>query len=117
MSTPADIVHTREAMIARGGYGYLSKAVERFIPLNRIVVLTPVPACPEWATYATVGGPCAIEVKYSRDDDVYLAFNAAGVINESRKRGDAYIHAFVEPDRDEVGAGARLTPLGEGEAR
>jgi hypothetical protein len=117
MSTPVDIVHTREAMIARGGYGYLSKAVERFIPLDRIVVLIPVPACPEWGMYATTDDPCPIEVKYSRDDDVYLAFNAASVIDESRKRGDVYIRAFVEPDRDEVGLGARLTPLGEGEAR
>jgi hypothetical protein len=108
VTAPDHELHTREAMIARGAYGYLNKAFECCIPLDRTVVLTPVPACAAWGTYATVGGRCSIEVKYSREDDVYLAFNAAGVIEEARKRGDTHIRAFVEPDGADIGAGARF---------
>jgi hypothetical protein len=99
----SDRVHTREMMIARGAYGYLDKAVERYVALDRVVVLTPAPACADWGTYAAAGGPDLIELKYSRDEQAYLAFSAETVIGRARERGDKYIHAFVEPDEGDVG--------------
>jgi hypothetical protein len=104
MTSPlSDRVHTREMMIARGAYGYLDKALERYVALDRVVVLTPAPACADWGTYAVAGGPDLIELKYSREEQVYLAFSAETVIGRARERGDKYIHAFVEPDDGDVG--------------
>ncbi|MFZ0838695.1 MAG: hypothetical protein WAM77_14655 [Xanthobacteraceae bacterium] len=104
MRSLPDTVHTREGMIARGAYGYLDNALERYVPLERIIVLTPAPACADWGTYRAVGGLAAIELKYSREEQAYLAFNAQSVIVRARQRGDQYIRAFVEPDEGDVGA-------------
>jgi hypothetical protein len=104
MRSLPDTVHTREAMIARGAYGYLDNALERYVPLERIIVLTPAPACADWGTYTALGGPVVIELKYLREEQAYLAFNAKTVIDRARQRGDRCIRAFIEPDGGDAGA-------------
>ena len=100
-----DVLRSREDMLARGAYGYLHKAVERYVPLDKVQVLTGDPACAQWGTYS-VTGAYALEVKYAKDEDVYLAFNAVSVVRQARKRGERYVRAFVEPDDDDIGASA-----------
>lgn len=107
-----DLIRSREYMLAHGAYGYLHKAVERYVPVAKVQVLTVDPACPQWATYSTAAS--ALELKYSREDDVYLAFNAASIVRRARERGERYVRAFVEPDGGEIGASAhRRLPPGE----
>ena len=93
-------------MIARGAYGFLHKALERYVPVDRIVLLNVDPVCERWGSYAGAPGECVIEVKYSREDDAYLAFNANNVVRDALEHGDRYIRAFVEPDAGEIGSRA-----------
>jgi hypothetical protein len=96
---------SREDMLARGAYGYLHKALERYVPLDKVQVLTGDPACETWGTYSLTD-MAALEVKYAREDDVYIAFNAASIVRQARTRGERYIRAFVEPDGKDIGPSA-----------
>jgi hypothetical protein len=101
----SEVLFGRDEMLARGAYGYLHKALERYIPLDKIIVLAADPVCTDWCGYSLVKVR-TIEVVYSSEDQAYLAFNAGSVMREARERGERYIHAFVEPDGGCVGADA-----------
>ena len=103
-----DAYLTQEQMIARGAYGYLTHAQERYIPVAKITVLVSEPACVEWGNY---GGDTktarAIEAKYSFEEDSYLVFNGAQLVKDAERNGIDFVRAFVEPDRGSMGDAAR----------
>src|SRR5262245_61580231 len=89
---------TQEEMIRRGAYGFLGRAVECEIPVEKVVQTSPEPACDSWGAYLHAGSRQPIEVKYTRDEDAYLLFAGLALLKEARERGDSHLPAFVEPD-------------------
>jgi hypothetical protein len=95
-------------MIARGAYGFLSRAYEWRIPVDRIVMLLPDPACEDWGAYRHGDEDQPIEVKYSAEDDAFLLFTGNRRLKEAAGRGEQHIHAFVEVAADQLDAARRL---------
>ena len=89
---------TREQMIARGAYGFLTHAVEQAIPLCKVESMLTSPACPAWGGYGGVGGRSPVEVKYAAEADVYLLFAGIDLVDAARRQGVEWLWAFVEPD-------------------
>lgn len=99
---------TREEMISRGAYGFLGRAYEGDIPVSKVVKLGPEPTCQLWGAYSHAGPGHPVEVKYSKDDDVYLLFAGGVRLKAAITRGETYVAAFIEPDNGEVGESALL---------
>lgn len=96
---------SRETMVGRGAYGYLSMAVECEVPVDLVEVLSPLPVCPNWGTYSTVDVESRIvEMKYSVEDDRYLLFSGAACLDAAKRAGQRTIRAFVEPDQGKIGS-------------
>jgi hypothetical protein len=108
MTNPRSTSITQEEMIRLGAYGFLGRAYECDIPLDKVVQTSPEPACEDWGAYSHSGAGQPIEVKYDKNEDVYLLFAGLALVRDARERGDQYLPAFVEPDDGEIGAGARL---------
>jgi hypothetical protein len=92
--------HSKAEMIARGAGGHLSKSYERWIPLDRIDGLEPVPANNESEDDEYhAGHPVTqpIEVQYDADLDVYMLYAGNHRVAQARANGDSHILAFVEP--------------------
>ena len=90
-------------MIGRGAYGFLTRACECIIPVDKVIPLLPDPVCEEWGAYRHGGEDQPIEVQYSREDDGYLLYAGNLRLREAMERGEQTIRAFVEADRGEVG--------------
>ena len=93
-------------MIRSGAYGFLNRAYDCDIPLRKVVLLTPEPACETWAAYPHAEKEQPVEVKYSREEKAYLVFAGTRRVKDAIQRGDRYLPAFVEADAGEIGAAA-----------
>ena len=103
---------SREDMVNRGAYGFLSMGVECEVPIKKIVALTSGRACENWGTYSAVAKDHRVmEAKYSAEDDVFLLFNGARCLEEANEAGIQWIRAFVEPDQGSLGPVSKI--LGE----
>ena len=98
---------TQEEMIRRGAYGFLGRAVECDVPVGKVVQTSPETACASWGAYSHAGPDQPIEVKYDREEDVYLLFAGLSRLKDALVRGESHMPAFVEPDDGEIGAAAR----------
>jgi hypothetical protein len=99
---------TREQMIARGAYGFLSRAYEWMIPVDTVVTLLPDPVCADWGAYRHGDEAQPIEVKYSAEEETFLLFAGNLRLKEAVDRGDRHIRAFVEVEADQLDAALRL---------
>ena len=109
--TPSpDEMLSQEEMIDRGAYGFLSRACECNIPVEKVIQLLPDPVCEEWGAYRHCGEDQPIEVQYSREEDGYLLYAGNLRLREAIERGEQTIRAFVEADRGQVGPVVRLLP-------
>lgn len=94
--------YTQAEMLAMGSDGHLGRAFMRYIPLERLDGLEPVPSNNESddGQYHS-GKPITqpIEVQYDQDLDVYMVFGGNHRIAQARANGQTHILAFVEPDR------------------
>ena len=98
---------TQEEMIRRGAYGFLGRAVECEVPVGKVVQVITEPASRSWGAYPHAGPDQPVEVKYDRDDDVYLIFAGLPRLKDALARGSTHLRAFVEPDHGEIGTAAR----------
>jgi hypothetical protein len=98
---------TQEEMIRRGAYGFLGRAVECEIPVGKVMQMSPEPACASWGAYSHAGPGQPVEVKYDRNEDVYLLFAGLARLKDALARGDSHLPAFVEPDFGDIGEAAR----------
>jgi hypothetical protein len=94
--------YSKAEMIARGAGGYLSSGYERYIPLDRIDGLEPVPANNEsddgeYHAGRPITDP--IEVQYDADLDLYMLFAGNHRFAQARANMDTHIIAFIEPAR------------------
>ena len=98
---------TQEQMIDRGAYGFLGRAFECDIPVSKVVQVSPEPACERWGAYSHAAPDQPVEVRYDRDEDVYLLFAGLARLKDALARGDTHLPAFVEPDDGEIGPAER----------
>ena len=98
---------TQEEMIRRGAYGFLGRAVECDVPIGKVMLTSPETVCATWGAYSHAGPDQPIEVKYDRDEDVYLLFAGLARLKDALARGQSHMPAFVEPDDGEIGMAAR----------
>lgn len=112
----SSILLTREQMIARGAYGFLHKALEGFVLLEKVIVLVNDPACGDWASYTTSDQSIAIELKYSSEEQRYFAFNGPQIIQDAIDGGATLIRAYIEPDDGDFGSFAFVDPSGLSES-
>lgn len=98
---------TQEEMIRRGAYGFLGRAVECEIPVGKVIQMSPEPACTSWGAYLHAGPSQPVEVKYDRNEGVYLLFAGLARLKDALARGASHLPAFVEPDFGEIGETAR----------
>jgi hypothetical protein len=103
---------TREQMIARGAYGFLSRAYEWLIPVDKVIPLLPDPACEDWGAYRHADERQPIEVSYSAEDDAFLLFVGNPRLNQAIARGERRIRAFVEVEANQFAAAERLAAGG-----
>jgi hypothetical protein len=103
---------TREQMIARGAYGFLSRAYEWMIPVDTVVMLLPDPVCEDWGAYRHGDEGQPIEVKYSAEEGTFLLFAGNIRLKEAVDRGERHIRAFVEVEADQFDAASRLQSSG-----
>ena len=103
-----EISHAK--MIERGADGNLSRAFERYIPLDALDGLEPRPSNNEsddgeYHKGTQITQP--IEVKFDGDNNVYMVYSGNHRIAQARANGQTHILAFVEPDitqaRDYIG--------------
>jgi hypothetical protein len=99
---------TREQIIARGGYGFLSRAHEWTIPVEKVVMLLPDPVCEDWGAYRHGDEQQPIEVQYSAEEGAFLLFAGNRRLKEALDRGHRHIRAFVEVAPDHFDAASRL---------
>ena len=107
MMAPNLVLLTQEEMIRRGAYGFLGRACECEIPVDKVLQVLPEPACENWGAYSHAAPDQPVEVKYVRDEDAYLLFVGLALLKEAVARGELYMPAFVEPDDGEIGSAAR----------
>ena len=94
---------TREQMIARGAYGFLSRAYEWDIPDRKVMMLLPDPVCEDWGAYRHGDEQQPIEVRYSAEEGAFLLFAGNLRLKEAIERGERHIRAFVEVEADQIG--------------
>lgn len=104
--------YSKEEMIARGADGFLSRGYERYIPINKLDGLEPVPANTRTEDGSYQPGEVIeqpIEVAYQTDNDAYMVYGGNHRIAQARANGQTYILAFVEPDGNNAGPSASRT--------
>lgn len=101
-------------MISRGADGNLTKGYERYVPLDKIDGLEPVPTNNEsddglYHPGREIKQP--IEVQYEEAGDLYMLYGGNHRVAQARANGQTHILAFVEPDHasghDYIGTFAR----------
>lgn len=102
--------YSQAEMLERGADGHLSKAYERYIPLEKLDGLEPVPSnnlTDDGEYYAGTKITQPIEVIYDSASDAYIVYGGNHRIAQARANGQTHILAFVEPDtssgRDYIG--------------
>lgn len=101
---------SHQDMLKLGATGSLSRAFERYIPLDKIEGLDPEPST--WGDgYEFKKGEeikSSIEVIYDKDRDVYYLQNGNHRIKQAKVNGDKYIRAFIQPDNGKIGNNVKL---------
>jgi hypothetical protein len=103
---------SKDEMIRRGADGHLSRAFLRYVPIQKLEGLEPVPAASEGMPYIK-GRPITqpIEVRYDAANDYYIVAAGNHRVAQAKLNRDSHILAFVEPDLGEIGATAtRMKP-------
>ncbi len=90
---------SKQQMLARGADGYLTKAVEMHVPLNKVSGLEPTPAG-DYRPGRQITQP--IEVAYDAAQDKYMLYSGNHRVTQAKMNGQATIPAFVEPDKGKV---------------
>jgi hypothetical protein len=98
---------TREEMIARGAYGFLTRGYDWTIPLAAVIPLLPDPACEDWGAYRHGDERQPVEVKYSAEEDAFLLFAGNQRLKDAAGRGERRIRAFVEVEPAQLEAALR----------
>jgi hypothetical protein len=94
-------VISQQEMLALGAGGYLSRAFERFVPINRLDGLEPRPQNNESEDgeyHAGTPITAPIEVSYDRSSDMYTVWAGNHRIAQAIANGQTHIRAFVGPD-------------------
>lgn len=97
---------SKKEMIDRGADGFLSRAHEMDVPLDKLDGLEPVPAADtltgKYAPGREITQP--IEVVYDAATDKYIVYGGNHRIAQARANGQKSIKAFVEPDGGLLGS-------------
>ncbi len=98
---------SRQDLLDRGAGGHLGQALMRYIRLDKIEGLPPIPEASngvayEWGRH--IVDP--IEVTYVAADDRYYVYAGQQRLTQARINDQSYILAFVEPDQGRIGANA-----------
>lgn len=110
-------VISQQEMLALGAGGYLSRALERFVPINRLDGLEPRPQNNESDDGEYHAGKpitAPIEVSYDRSADMYIVWGGNHRIAQAIANGQTHIRAFVGPDlsssvRNDIGQHCKTT--------
>jgi hypothetical protein len=95
-------------MVARGAYGFLTRAYEWMIPVDKVVMLLPDPACEDWGGYNHGDEQQPVEVKYAAEEGAFLLFAGNRRLKQAIDRGERWIPAFVEIEAGQFDAAQRL---------
>ncbi len=100
-------------MIARGADGFLSHAYERYIPIEQLTGLEPVPAADtpdgQYKPGREITQP--IEVIYEPEADEYVVYGGNHRIAQAKENGQTHILAFVQaPSSNSIKSGKIENP-------
>lgn len=92
---------SKDEMIRRGADGHLSRAYERYIPLDKLDGLEPQPTNNEsddgkYHAGREITQP--IEARYDPENDAYMVYGGNHRIAQAKANGQTHIRAFVEPE-------------------
>lgn len=102
---PSPVWLSKDEMMARGSDGYLNRAQEALIPVEKVTGREPTPAG-EYVSGRAITQP--IEVQYQPENDTYILYSGNHRVTQAEANGEAMIRAFVEPEHGkEIGDAAR----------
>lgn len=103
---------SKKQMLDRGADGHLSTGYERYIPIEKLDGLEPVPAADTPSGKYDPGRKIEqpIEVKYDPENDSYMVYAGNHRTAQAVANGQKYIRAFVEETDGSIGKTERVDP-------